>query len=621
MYSQTQNEIIDRYYEILGNTRNLISSINSSEKWDVLKKQFIQRKKDSFFKETFHEYDLKMKLVSKYFFKEFKIENILLNSPLGLEVNITVFSPVKEGKYPGILELTGSSRKLNRHYWASAQTYAKAGYVVVLCDVIGFVSERNIKSDVFKDAPLGYLIGYNHINAYVADIRACLDYLDTRADVDQKAGYTATGVSLGGSLSIEAALHDDRIRFFAPVCCTMEMTDTILPDLYTISMLELSRGNMIDGIDVAERIILAAPKNCIIITGAKDEVFTPEITTRVFNKVKNIYDLYENSSCELFIDQEVGHLYSVEMVNQVVKRLNKFFKNIDEMPSFKEEEVTEIDEDMMKCYPDNNVTIYSMLKDKAVALGNDRKKLSEKQLRETALELLNLDEINGVSKKLVDRPKKLWVHTMEKFQLILNDKTVIPAIMIKRDEKKRRGLIVVDEKGMWNEIYQNGLTAKRIRFLNREDDENEPCAMTIDVAACGENAIQYSYNDIVEWADNERTLAYLSYGINKPLMGLMVRDIIASITFMRKQKNIDENDISIIGIGKCAIAALHATLIDGNIKQLELISMIDGYEQYFESYPTPLKQEIMIPDILKHYDLKDIIEAIKGKTEVLVYRK
>lgn len=613
MLSQVQNEVINRYRDKYNKSFDKYFNMNNIKDFELTKKEYLNNLRKDFLKETFEEYDLNIKKVSEYKFDEFKIENILLNSPLGMQVNITVFSPIKEGKYPGVLELTGSSRKLNRHYWASAQTIAKAGYIVVACDVIGFVGERAEKNDTFYDAPLGYLVGYGHLNSFLSDIKACLDYLDTRDDVLSSLGYCSTGVSLGGTLSIEAAMHDDRIKILAPVCCAMDMSDKFDP-FFSINIMQYNKDSMVD---ITMRLALCAPKKCLFIAGAKDEKFTPATTKKVFNNVKTSYDLYGKEDLfELFIDQKVGHLYSIDMANEVIYRLNKFFKNLDYKPNYSDSDVIEIDEEKMKGYPNHDITVYSIIKDRYEYFLNNRSDLTYKYLKEKASEILNIDKIEKVIKTNSEGEKTVITHIYERFDMLLNDKIKIPSILIKRDNKIRRGLIVVDEFGMWNKIKKNGLTAKIVGSMVRVNDINEPCILSVDISTCGENKLNYSCTDVLAWSNNETALAYYSFALNKPTLGLMTRDILASIKYIRSLENIDENNISLIGIGKGAIATLHATLIDGNIKNLELIDMIDGYYQFFEQYPYKLKLEYMIPDILKYYDLPDIIKILKNTTNI-----
>ncbi len=336
MLSQVQNEVISRYQNKYKKTADTFFGMDNIRDWELLKKEYIELLRENYIKSTFDKYNINAINVSKHEFKEFKIENILLNSPLGMQVNVTVFSPIKKGKYPGVLELTGSSRKLNRHYWASAQTIAKAGYVVVACDVIGFVGERQEKNNAFFDAPLGYLVGYGHLNSFLSDIKACLDYLDIREDVLCSLGYASTGVSLGGTLSIEAAIHDDRIKILAPVCCTIDFDDKFDP-FYTVNSMQFDKNRMVD---TTMRIALCAPKKCLVIAGAKDEKFNPKTTKKVFNKAKKIFDLYQKEDLyELYIDPNVGHMYSVDMANEVIYRLNKFFKKLDYKPGYKDSDV------------------------------------------------------------------------------------------------------------------------------------------------------------------------------------------------------------------------------------------------------------------------------------------
>ncbi len=101
-------------------------------------------------------------------------------------------------------------------------------------------------------------------------------------------------------------------------------------------------------------------------------------------------------------------------------------------------------------------------------------------------------------------------------------------------------------------------------------------------------------------------------------MGLRVRDALAALEYLRNRHDVDNDQIIIAGKGMGAVVALHTALFAGEIKKLVLWEMLINYQAMTESFPFHWPQSIIIPGILKHYDLEDIMEALSCQGKVLI---
>ena len=64
------------------------------------------------------------------------------------------------------------------------------------------------------------------------------------------------------------------------------------------------------------------------------------------------------------------------------------------------------------------------------------------------------------------------------------------------------------------------------------------------------------------------------------------------------------------GIG--AIVALHTALLAGDVKRVICLDMLSHYGAMTEKFPFSWRQSIIIPGVLRHYDLPELAAAMAG---------
>lgn len=615
---QMQNEIISYCRDALEFGKSKIDAIESLEDWQLNKTHYQQIIKNAFPNEMFDRKNhLNTRSVSKFIFDDYRIENVIFESLPGWEVNATIYLPKEDGKYPGIICPTGHSTKTRENYQRSAQTFARNGYIAISFDPPGVAGEKQYMNDHFTNGLIGYLTGYWSQTHFVIDALRAIDYLETRDDVDSSKGFAMTGVSGGGLTTIFCAMLDKRISACAPVCCISKHEVIHLQDLYTSCPEQFGLGYLESGIDYEDYMFIIAPTPCLIVAGLQDEVFDYRETTCVYEKTKEIYSRYNSDDIGLYIDEDSGHAYTVKMTNQVVRFFNRFLKSKDaSVNQLKESDIVYAKPEQLMCYPSEDVNMFTINRDMAIKLREKREKGNAvSNLDENVYNVLGLTKGNLSPQDTIENDSALrWKHLIQNLDIVVSDDIHIPAISLRRNDGKKRPLVIfLDEQGKWKGLKHQGFLARTAGFLQDERD-NEPAILSCDVTGLGELSPQPTTYDLAYWNDIERILTYLSLGVNKPIMGLRVRDTLSILEYAQAHPLVDNENIIIAGRGIGAIVALHAAYLWGKAKKVVCIDMLARYEELTESFPFTWKQSVVIPQILKYYDLPDLVDSLNNVT-------
>jgi hypothetical protein len=174
-----------------------------------------------------------------------------------------------------------------------AEQMAKAGYLTIAPDLRGFGERRDgphpfpgrdaCNVNFIKGAILGiYLLTLN-----IWDMKRCIDYLETRPEVDP-GRIGMMGLSTGGTMTAFTAAADSRIRAADVICYVNPWAAfgidranfcgaQIVPDIYRY-------------FDTDEIAGLIAPRPLLLEMGMYDECFFIQDTLKGFEGVKEIYE-------------------------------------------------------------------------------------------------------------------------------------------------------------------------------------------------------------------------------------------------------------------------------------------------------------------------------------------
>ena len=167
---------------------------------------------------------------------------------------------------------------------------------------------------------LGYF-GYQLLQLNISDGQRCLDYLQTRPEVDDTR-LGCMGCSFGGTMTTYISAFDRRIKAAVIVCYLSTLTDALG---------DRGRGNtcgsqFMFGLraagDIADVAGLIAPRACMVQIGSDDRCFIESDALAAFEHLKKIYDacgkcdrlVLDNFPGEHEIDLEPGIAFLSEQL-------------------------------------------------------------------------------------------------------------------------------------------------------------------------------------------------------------------------------------------------------------------------------------------------------------------
>lgn len=259
-------------------------------------------------------------------------EKVVFNSERDMAVVAYVLVPdgIKHGsKIPGLLCAHGHGHgkddvvgihhgeesrvtTIRAHNYDYARQFARRGYFVIAPDWRGF-GERRLGYEfpgrdgcnvVFLKA---LKLGLNPLTLNVWDAFRCLDYLQSRPEVDGSRLGMA-GLSYGGTMTLFTAALDERVKA-AVISCYLNTYGCYAMDLGNFCGSQTVPGLLQYG-EMADVAALIAPRPLLIEMGARDEGFPIEHSRKAYRDVERAYraiGAQERLACDEF---DGGHQFS-----------------------------------------------------------------------------------------------------------------------------------------------------------------------------------------------------------------------------------------------------------------------------------------------------------------------
>ena len=178
---------------------------------------------------------------------------------------------------------------------------------------------------------------------------------------------------------------------------------------------------------------------------------------------------------------------------------------------------------------------------------------------------------------------------------------------------RRPGLLSIDERGKWDGLRHNRHLSRAGRFIERTDDAHEPLILSVDVTGIGELAADPVAYDMASWNDVERVLTYISISSGRPIMGLRTRDVLYALDVLLNRDEVDETRIHLRGRGVGALCVLFAVSLTAmEFTSVTLWEVPASYQSMTEVFPFAWPQSVVVQDVLKHFDLPDLVRAIRA---------
>jgi cephalosporin-C deacetylase-like acetyl esterase len=628
--------------------------------WEALRQEWLETFYAAFPEELFDRRDwpLNVRPLARYERPGYSIETLLFESLWGWQVNAHLYRPQaggpqgdgpdENGPCPAVICPTGHSAKTGPSYQIPPVVFARNGLAAITFDAPG-QGEKVTGNNHFRQGAACWLAGIWSQTFFVMDALRAIDYLATRPEAfDLSGGVGMTGVSGGGYTTMHAALLDERIRCIAPVCCTGDQGVLGVRDLYTSCPEAFGPGLLNAGLDITEILALAAPLPCLIVGGARDEVYDPAMAREVVKGLRPVYDLYDRAEqLEHFEQQDAGHEYSPQMAERVALWMHRWLQPeasrsgagasplTEPILSLTEPQSVLEPAELLHCAPAPHPTMQSIAGEKARLSAKARHRPGPGNYQQGGAQ--DLQEGGPADGAWVDKlratlavgqpaspevqvapAETAWRHRVERLALQTEPHLWVPALFVQNLDAAGPAptLLWIDEKGKWDALQNELWLRDALGFLS--DSSTLPWhVFAVDVRGWGETAPEHVAYDMASWNDIMRILSYLSIGVGQPLLGRRVHDVLAGLEYLSGREDLVRSRIVVGGRGIGALVALLAACLDERIAGLLSLEMLASFVLLFEEGHYQWTHDLMVPGLLEVADIPDLIRGLACPTLVV----
>ncbi len=555
------------------------------------------------------------------------IEKIIFESRPGFHVTANLYLP-NGGKppYPAILYPLGHERGAKAHsaWQRCLVNLTRRGFVCLTWDPVGqgervqFYDEdwhdSKLQGSTVEHTILGMqceLLGTHIAQFTIWDGIRALDYLTSRPEVDaQRIG--CTGNSGGGTHTAYLSALDDRIKVAAPSCYItswQRLLESIGPqDSEQVFPLFLA-----DEFDFPDYLYAFGPKPFLILSAIRD--FFPIGGARAsYREAKEVFARAGSPGHVEMFEVDDGHGYNKPRRAAAYRWFTKSLQGAENNEP--ESEVELLTPEQLNCTPTGQVKlsypsgedVHSICLQLAKRLRSSRAATPESvrtQARETtryaAPVATGAHQITRFGQ--ITRPKC----RVEKLTYESEAGISIPALVFVPDTAGARkpSIVFADADG-------------KAKAASEAEELAAAGYVVIapDLRGFGETAPIIDRDYFARnFGDYEHATTALLIG--KTMPGMRALDIVCAANILRARDDVDGGRVGVVGRGAAAIAALFAALFDGRISHVALDGMVVSYEAVVNERINQGLADQIVPSILKHLDLPDVVATLAPRRVAL----
>jgi dienelactone hydrolase len=545
----------------------------------------------------------------------FRVQTIAYESLPDFWVTANVYVPAGAGPFPAVILAPGHGPgKESQASWAA--NLARNGILSLAIDTFGagerlqhydpeLETSKVEPSGEHEHAGLSTLLIGKHVSRYfVNDGIRGVDYLTQRKDVDA-AHIGAFGCSGGGTVTAYLAALDPRISVAATACYISNYQE-ILNSTGAQDAEQTLPNFVANGLDFADWVELCAPRPYAIISTTND-MFPFAGARATFDEVKRFYGLYGAQDRLQFITGPGGHGNLGPISQPILEFLVRNLRGSAPTAEFKP---------FAPAHPERlTVTPSGQL---ATSIGG------------TTVEGINRQEARGVI--VSGKP----------------DVRAVAAIVAQPGEKPRATVTATEPKEGYHQqtivlhaepgmdigglLLLSDRPGRKPAVLMMQETPRERMAATPDVqrlVKSGHVVLLLQPRGIANDGPafppqqtnilgSNTALALQAMAVGKSLVGMRADDVIRGIDWLVSLPDVDPAAITVYGRGPEAMAALHAAVVDQRIGHLVLENLLVSYRAALDAPLHRNLSDVVLPGVLRHYDVKDLLQAIAPREIVLV---
>jgi cephalosporin-C deacetylase-like acetyl esterase len=571
----------------------------------------------------------------------YRIENVMFQSLPDFWVTGNLYLPT-EGKtpYPGVISPCGHY-PLSRMYPDYQSVYldlVKAGFAVLAYDPVGQGERRQYwnpatgqtevaTSSTYEHSMAGQLLlllGEDLTHYLVWDGMRAIDYLQTRPEVDPQR-IACAGHSGGGTLALFISALDERVK-----CSVVNEGGT--SSRWPLTIRPESRIGPSDveqnffpgakyGVDLPDLHIAIAPRPLM----AMIEEYHPAFN-RAAEQIRQRYA--QLGVAERFETEEANdpHAWTPKLRLATTRWLSRWL--LQSPGPDREPEVALEKPETLYCTPNGSLkysqvgdNVFDVIRKKADSLPSPRAFTRAELARKVAGLLRYRKSETPLSPRILATTQRRG-YSVEKLEFLSEPGIYIPTWVFIPERKSSN--YPASSYPAWLIFNDAGKQADGMEFgLYERMAQTGRMVIACDVRGIGEtkpphNPSSDSPGDFRQLFDVETAIAYLTWYADESLFGMRVLDVVRSVDYALCRPDLDKQRLRVAGKGAGALWLLFAAILDERISDITLERWLLSFRALAREDRYTHNAGIFVPDILKHFDLPELMTGLTDRRITLV---
>ncbi len=498
----------------------------------------------------------------------FRIEKIIFESLPAFYVTANVYIPASgAGPFPAVVMTPGHSPTGKAGEYQLAANFARNGIAALAYDPMSegerlqYFDPATGKSAVggptgeHSQAALAADLTGEHISRYfVWDAMRAIDYLAARKDIDAER-IGAFGCSGGGTVTAYLTALDPRVKAAATACYITAFHDLLAAPTGVQEAEQTIPGFIAAGFDFADWVELAAPRPYAIVSTTND-MFPFEGARKSYEEAKRIYTLYGAADKLQWITGPGGHGALAPVHPEILAFFLRALKNSDAPPTY-----TRLTPDKpadLNCTPTGQISTS-----------------------------LHGETIASILAKV--RPMKAPMDFRSPAGITVRPNATPPDLAPDPSTPGRKPAVLV----LAAEIPAGLPTEGSVVVLH-------PLLPYPPGTESAKSPLQGAFY----------LLSLRAELVGKTLLGMRVDEIIRAVDYLAARPDVDATSITAYGKAGAGVALLHAAALDRRITRVVLEDTPASFRAILDQPLHRDAPEIVIPGVLTHYDIPDLIRSI-----------
>ncbi|MGE6220454.1 alpha/beta hydrolase family protein [Nubsella zeaxanthinifaciens] len=638
LHAQKQYQVMDWKTDVSLNTylvqqmksqyqlRNLkLTKALTSKNTAIAYQNGVKAKAESLFKNLPPKAVLNAKVTGIIQQNGYRIEKVVYQSFQNHHVTANLYMPTGKGPFAAVLLFCGheDTSKATESYQKTAQLLVKNGFVVLVIDPISQSERVQLTDENGKSLTRGSTTEHTLLNlqsnllgtsvaAYeLLDNECGLDYLLTRKEVDPNK-IACVGNSGGAIQAIYFAAIDERVKAIVPCSYLSSRENTLATSGAADGCAQIPNEGLLQ-LEMSDYLIAAAPKPILVLAGRYDFI-DYNGTEQSVADLKKFYAKLGVANRISFFTYDDGHGISKPKREKAVQWLRKWFYNDDrkivepELTALSDVELFSSEKGKVGLSYPNEVAVQQLNLQRFNSYAQKRREFSSVPIDLKLKRIEKLLNIGSLNKKIeVEEVGQVGKGKLNFSKMILrkDGEPPMPVLLYGPEKPVKKVVIFVSDAG-------KGKLADSLSLFDNYLSDQSTAIIVADLRGTGETADKAALNDPKYFSDDYRN-AMFALHIGKPLLGQRTADMLTLFDFSANLNKTDVAEVTVISFGNVGLAALHASLFNNTVNQMELHHCIQSFKEVFENPLGKNRYGLVVDGIAQYYDIPDMLQWQQNK--------